>query len=73
MIRLELHAQLAAEAQAPGLALDQYVEKIVTTRPREENATKSPALAVAAIRKGRKGIRLDGLRIMDHINEGRKF
>ncbi len=77
MIHLELQpeieAQLAAEAQARGLALDRYIEKIVTARPHEEIATESPAEAVAAIREGRKGNRLDGLSIKDLINEGRKY
>lgn len=77
MIRLELHpemeAQLAAEAQARGLALDHYIEKIVEARPREKETSESSALAVAAIREGRKGIRLDGLSIKDLVNEGRKY
>ena len=42
MIHLELQpeieARLAAEAQARGLALDRYIEKIVESRPAEQPA-----------------------------------
>ena len=77
MIRLELQpeveAQLAAEAQARGLALDQYVEKLVVSRFAEQAKSESPAEAVAAIRELRKGNRLQGLKISDLIQEGRRY
>jgi hypothetical protein len=77
MIQLELQpeieAQLAAEAQARGLALDHYIEMIVAARPHEYAPSESPADAVASIREGRKGVRLDGLKISDLIREGRKY
>jgi hypothetical protein len=69
----EIEAQLAAEAQSCGLTLDRYVAEIVTARLSEPPATESPAEAVAAIRDLRKGIRLDGLKISDLIQEGRRY
>jgi len=42
-LRPEIEAQLAAEAQARGLALDRYVEAIVTANA-EEEARLSQAL-----------------------------
>ncbi|HEY5056429.1 MAG TPA: hypothetical protein VII58_09725 [Acidobacteriaceae bacterium] len=35
-LRPEIEAQLAAEAQARGLALDRYIEEIVTANAEEE-------------------------------------
>lgn len=69
----EVEAQLTAEARARGLELERYVEKIVTARPHEQIGMESPAEAVAAIRVGRKGNRLDGLKISDLIREGRRY
>ncbi len=69
----EIEAQLAAEARARGLALDLYIEPIITARPHDAVSTASPAETVAALREGRKGIRLDGLKIKDLIEEGRKY
>jgi hypothetical protein len=68
-----MEAQLAVEAQACGLALDRYLEKIVSTRPLEPPASQSPAEAVEAIRALRKGIRLDGVTISGLIREGRRY
>jgi DNA-directed RNA polymerase sigma subunit (sigma70/sigma32) len=77
MIRLELspeiEAQLAAGARARGLALDQYVTKLVASRAAAQPMTESAAEAVAAIRELRKGNRLDGLKIADLIQEGRRY
>jgi hypothetical protein len=60
MIRLELQpeieAQLAAEAQARGLALDRCVETLVTSRLTVPTSTRTPSQAVAGIRELRKGI-----------------
>ena len=69
----EIEAQLAAEAQARGLALDQYVEELVVSRPVQQPRTESPAEAVAAIRELRKGNRLQGLKVSDLIHEGRRY
>jgi hypothetical protein len=77
MIRLELEpeieAQLAAEARARGLALDQYVTRLVASRAAAQPMPESAAEAVAAIRELRKGNRLDGLKISDLIQEGRRY
>jgi hypothetical protein len=69
----EIEAQLAAEAQSRGVALDRYVEEIVTAKALEHAVSNSPAEAVAAIRELRKGIRLDGLKISDLVQEGRRY
>jgi len=81
MIRLELHpeieAQLAAEAQARGLALDHYIEKIVEARPAnplpEQAKAHSVAEAIDRILELREGTSLGGLNIKDLINEGRNY
>jgi hypothetical protein len=81
MIRLELHpeteARLAAEAQARGLALDHYIEKIVEARPAnplpERARTHSVSEAIDRILELREGTSLGGLNIKDLINEGRKY
>jgi len=72
----EIEAQLAAEAQARGLALDHYVEKIVqrhasghqVDRPRPH----SVADAIDRILELREDSSLGGLTIRDLIDEGRK-
>lgn len=70
----EIESQLAAEAEARGLALYLCIETIVTARrPAETLRRESPAEAVAAIRELRKGNRLDGLSVKDLIHEGRKY
>lgn len=85
MIQLELQpaleAQLAAEANACGLALDDYVEKIVQSRSAKLNqpqreaapARHSVAQAIDRIRELREGTSLGGLKIRDLIDEGRKY
>jgi hypothetical protein len=81
MIRLELQpeieAQLAAEAQARGLALDDYVEKIVEARTPDQIAARakshSIAEAIDRILELRESTDLGGLNIKDLINEGRKY
>ncbi len=79
MIHLELQpeteAQLAAEAQARGLALDRYIEKIVEARPAEQpfaqQKTRSISEAIERILELREDSDLGGLSIKDLINEGR--
>jgi hypothetical protein len=81
MIRLELQpeveAQLAAEARARGLALDQYVEKIVEARTpsqlSDEAKPHSVAQAIDRILELREGTTLGGLKIKDLIEEGRRY
>jgi hypothetical protein len=69
----EIEAQLAAEAQARGLALDHYIEKIVTARPVEPARQGAVAEAIDRIRELRKGNLLGGLNIKDLIHEGHKY
>jgi hypothetical protein len=85
MIHLELHpeveSRLAAEAEARGLALDRYIETIVSARPAEQRADqpRTPERqreiegAVDRILKLREGNHLNGLKIKDLIDEGRKY
>jgi hypothetical protein len=69
----EIEAQLAAEAQDRGMALDRYIEKIVKGRSIEQVRRRSVAEAIASIRELRKGNNLGGLKIVDLIHEGRKY
>jgi hypothetical protein len=69
----DLEAQLAQEALSHGLPLDRYIEQLVEARPIPSANTISAAEAVADIRELRKGVRLDGLKIKDLIEEGRRF
>ena len=70
----DLEAQLAQEAQSRGLPIERYIERIVEARPiLPEIDRTAVAQAVARILELRKGNRLDGLKIKDLINEGRKY
>jgi hypothetical protein len=70
----EIEAQLAAEAQARGMALEHYiVEKLAGSRPAHLAEQRSVVETVDRIRELRKGSRLDGLRITDLVREGQKY
>ena len=69
----EIEAQLAAEAQARGLALDHYIEMIVRARTVEQVRQWSVAEAIDRIRELRKGNKLRGLKIKDLIHEDHKY
>ena len=69
----EIEAQLAAEAQARGVALDQYIEKIVRARSVEQVRQRTVGEAIDRIRELRKGNTLGGLKIKDLIHEGHKY
>jgi hypothetical protein len=69
----EIEAQLAAEAQARGLALDRYIEEIVSERPVVPTAQRTVAEAIDGIRKLRKGNTLGGTQLKDLIHEGHKY
>ncbi len=69
----EIEAQLIAEAQARGVALDHYVEKIVSARPVLPLRQRTIAEAIEAIRELRKGNSLKGLEMDDLIHEGHKY
>lgn len=77
MIQIQLQpdveAQLAAEAQDRGLALDRYIERIVQGRPIEQVRRRSVAEAIDRIRELRRGNSLGGLKIKDLIHEGHKY
>ncbi|MGB6742221.1 MAG: hypothetical protein WBE38_01095 [Terracidiphilus sp.] len=69
----EIEAQLAAEAEVRGLALDRYIEKIVASRPIESASGPSVSQAIAAIRVLRKGNNMSSSEIRDLIHEGHKY
>jgi hypothetical protein len=70
----EMEAQLAAEAQACGMALENYiVEKLAGSRSAPSAGQQAVADAIDRIRQLRKGNRLNGLRISDLVHEGRKY
>src|ERR1035438_9160093 len=72
MIRIHLEpgieAQLAAEAQAKGVALDLYLAKIVSARPVERVRPRTVAEAIKSIRELRRGNALGDLDIKDLIH-----
>lgn len=69
----EIEAELAAEAQAQGLALEHYVARIVSARPEKHVRQRSVAEAIDAIRELRKGNILGDLSLKDLIHEGHKY
>jgi len=71
-IRLEpeVEAQLTAEAKARGLAVDRYIETIVTARPMDQAGQRTVSEAIDSIRLLRRGNLLRGLKIKDLIHEG---
>ena len=68
----EVEARLAMQAQARGLALNSYLNDLMSAHANEPSP-ESPADAVAQIRELRKDLSLDGLSIRELINEGRKY
>ena len=70
----EIEAQLAAEAQVRGMALEHYiVEKLVGSRPVMGARQHSVGEAIDTIRELRKGNKLGGLKIKDLIHEGHRY
>jgi hypothetical protein len=69
----EMEAQLAAEAQARGITLDRYIEKIVSARPAENAGSRTIAEAIEAIRAMRKGSNLSESEMKELIHEGHKY
>ncbi|HKV49158.1 MAG TPA: hypothetical protein VJN69_13775 [Candidatus Acidoferrales bacterium] len=68
--------QVAAEARARGLSTEVYVEELITTRINTDNHPEQREVVAAAIDRileRRERHKLDGLKIKDLINEGRKF
>ena len=72
-LRPEIEAQLAAEAQDHGLALDRFIEKIVSGRAVRKIKRHSVGQAIDRIRELRKGNTLGGLKIEDLIHEGHRY
>ena len=66
----EIEAQLAAEAEAGGLAIGHYIETIVSARPIEPVRQRTIADAIDRIRELRKGNTLGGLNLKELIHEG---
>ena len=69
----ELEAKLTAAAQANGLDVNKYLEKLLAAQVRREPSLEEIAAAVDRIRELRKGNYLGGLKIKDLVNEGRKY
>jgi len=70
----EIEAQLTAEAQARGMALDAYVaEKLGDVRLADRAGQRSVADAIDRIRELRRGNRLGGVSIRDLIHEGQRY
>jgi hypothetical protein len=67
----EVEAQLAAEARARGMALEQYIlEKLKI--PQDPDSTRIEA-AVEQIRRMRKGNKLEGITLRELISDGRRI
>jgi len=80
MIQIELQPEvedrLAAQAQARGIALQDYLREVLLTQAESSPKTprsKSVSEAVDRIRALREGSFLDGMSIRDLIDEGRKY
>ncbi len=82
-VTVNIPDELAAQAREKGLSVEVYVEQVLAeavqrarrrqkTTPSESDTAKIKA-AIARMDELRKGVRLDGLKIKDLINEGRKY
>jgi hypothetical protein len=80
-VKLELtpdvQAGLQAEAQASGLSLEAYAERVLRERSRKVSPPPTPELtrsqiAGQRIRELRKGVTLGGIPIKELIEEGRE-
>lgn len=73
-ITLNIPDALAAEAEARGVTIDSYIlAKLAGTESRAETGKRTVGEVIDRIRELRKGNRLDGLKIKDLIDEGRRF
>ena len=73
-ITIDVPDEMAAEASAVGLPLDRYIlERLAGPGRTGESRQRTVAEAIEAIRELRKGNRLNGLRIKDLIEEGRRY
>ncbi len=72
----EIESQLAAQAEACGVAFPEYLRDLLVKqakRPAERANGRSVAEAIENIRELRKGNKLGGLKIKDLIHEGHKY
>jgi hypothetical protein len=74
-ITVSVPDRLALEAQALGLSVEAFVERLAEQAAPSETwiPNRTPAEAVAHIRESRKGVTLGGLKIKDLIHEGHKY
>jgi hypothetical protein len=75
-LRPEIEAQLAAEAEARGMALETYVRIFVEERLSDQQAAKKqPRRAVEAMLAfaGKHGLTHGGESLKDMVHEGHKY
>jgi hypothetical protein len=75
-LKPEIEAQIAAEAQARGLAIDRYIEELVETRPAVDKVTDSDrrqAVEDMLAFTREYGLTLGGASIEDLIHEGHPY
>ncbi len=75
-ITVNIPDELAVAAEARGIRLESTIEQFLTERllaPGEHDRPKSVAKAVETIFAIQKRNRLDGLKIRDLIEEGRRY
>lgn len=75
-VTINVPDQLAAEARARGLSTEVYVEELITSRMNANSdldQREAVAAAVDRILERRERHKLNGLKIKDLINEGRKY
>lgn len=79
-IRLTPHGEALLQKQlangsfrSPEEVVERALEKLAENSELASDSKRTPAEAVAHIFEHRKGVRLDGLRIRDLIDEGRRL
>jgi hypothetical protein len=78
-ITVDIPDEIAAQVQARGLTLDAYVQDLIASEAAKPKLIRlgpgpyTPEEAARSIRESRKNSRLDGLKIKDLINEGRRL
>jgi hypothetical protein len=80
-VTINIPDELAAQVRARGLALEDYVRDLVASDAAQANpgfirfgpGPYTPEEAASSIRESRRNTRLNGLKIKDLIDEGRRF
>jgi post-segregation antitoxin (ccd killing protein) len=75
-VTVNIPDELAAQAREKGLSVEVYVEQVLASRIKAQPDAAQLSKAREAIDRMaelRKGVRLDGLKIKDLIDEGRKY